>query len=173
MELGALDTPDLTITTDWETARKIFVDQDQAAGMQAFMAGKIKVQGDMMKMMAMQTVDAAGRRRQADRRRRSRTSPPDRSVGRQPVSSRPAQCDRGVLCTKPAATQPTAATTAPTRKATWNGPRLSVLGASTLTVASTADAEHRTELGHQLLHRAGDAEVGLGDGVGHQRGQRR
>lgn len=55
MEKGALDTPDLTLTTDWETARKIFVDQDQAAGMQAFMSGKVKVQGDMMKMMAMQT----------------------------------------------------------------------------------------------------------------------
>lgn len=55
MDLGSLETPDLTVTTDWETARKIFVDQDQAAGMQAFMSGKIKVQGDMMKMMAMQT----------------------------------------------------------------------------------------------------------------------
>ena len=55
LELGELDTPDLTLTTDYDTARKIFVDQDQAAGMQAFMAGKIKVQGDMMKMMAMQT----------------------------------------------------------------------------------------------------------------------
>jgi putative sterol carrier protein len=55
MEPGELDTPDLTLTTDYETAKKIFVDQDQAAGMQAFMAGKIKVQGDMMKMMAMQT----------------------------------------------------------------------------------------------------------------------
>jgi putative sterol carrier protein len=55
METGELDTPDLTLTTDYDTARKIFVDQDQAAGMQAFMAGKIKVQGDMMKMMAMQT----------------------------------------------------------------------------------------------------------------------
>jgi putative sterol carrier protein len=55
MELGELDAPDLTVTTDWDTARKIFVEQDQAAGMQAFMTGKIKVQGDMMKMMAMQT----------------------------------------------------------------------------------------------------------------------
>ena len=55
MESGELETPDLTLTTDYDTARKIFVDQDQAAGMQAFMAGKIKVQGDMMKMMAMQT----------------------------------------------------------------------------------------------------------------------
>jgi len=55
MESGELETPDLTLTTDYETAKKVFVDQDQAAGMQAFMAGKIKVQGDMMKMMAMQT----------------------------------------------------------------------------------------------------------------------
>lgn len=55
MELGALESPDLTVTTDYDTARRIFVDQDQAAGMQAFMAGKIKVQGDMMKMMALQT----------------------------------------------------------------------------------------------------------------------
>jgi putative sterol carrier protein len=55
MDLGELDTPDLTVTTDWATARKIFVDGDQAAGMQAFMSGKIKVTGDMMKMMQMQT----------------------------------------------------------------------------------------------------------------------
>jgi hypothetical protein len=55
MELGALEGADLTVTTDYDTARKLFVEQDQAAGMQAFMAGKIKVQGDMMKMMAMQT----------------------------------------------------------------------------------------------------------------------
>lgn len=55
MELGELEAADLTLTTDYDTARKLFVEQDQAAGMQAFMAGKIKVQGDMMKMMAMQT----------------------------------------------------------------------------------------------------------------------
>lgn len=55
MDKGELENPDLTVTTDWTTARAIFVLQDQAAGMQAFMSGKIKVQGDMMKMMAMQT----------------------------------------------------------------------------------------------------------------------
>jgi putative sterol carrier protein len=55
MEPGELESPDLTLTTDYDTARKLFVDQDQAAGMQAFMAGKVKVQGDMMKMMALQT----------------------------------------------------------------------------------------------------------------------
>lgn len=55
MDLGELDTPDLTITTDFATARALFVEQDQAVAMQAFMAGRIKVNGDMMKMMAMQT----------------------------------------------------------------------------------------------------------------------
>ena len=55
MELGLLDEADATITTDYETARALFVDADQAAAMQAFMSGKVKVQGDMMKMMALQT----------------------------------------------------------------------------------------------------------------------
>ena len=54
-DLGHLDDADVTLTTDYETAKKIFVDQDPTAGMQAFMAGKITVQGDMMKLMAMQT----------------------------------------------------------------------------------------------------------------------
>ncbi len=54
LELGALDEPDATITTDYDTAKALFVEQDQAAALQAFMEGRIKVQGDMMKMMAMQ-----------------------------------------------------------------------------------------------------------------------
>ncbi len=54
LDLGHLEDPDLTVTTDYETAKAIFVAQDPQAGMQAFMAGKIKVQGDMTKMMAMQ-----------------------------------------------------------------------------------------------------------------------
>lgn len=55
MELGELADADATVTTDYATARAIFVNQDQAAGMQAFMSGKIKVTGDMMKVMGMQT----------------------------------------------------------------------------------------------------------------------
>ena len=54
MEIGELADADATITTDYDTAKALFVDQDQAATMQAFMSGKIKVQGDMMKLMAMQ-----------------------------------------------------------------------------------------------------------------------
>ena len=53
--LGHLENPDLTVTTDYETAKAIFVAQDPQAGMQGFMAGKIKVQGDMTKMMALQS----------------------------------------------------------------------------------------------------------------------
>jgi SCP-2 sterol transfer family len=55
MEFGRLEDADVTVTTDYDTAKALFVDQDAAAGMQAFMAGKITVQGDMMKLMAMQT----------------------------------------------------------------------------------------------------------------------
>jgi putative sterol carrier protein len=54
MELGHLENPDLTVTIDYETAKAIFVEGNPQAGMQAFMAGKIKVQGDMTKLMAMQ-----------------------------------------------------------------------------------------------------------------------
>lgn len=55
MDLGELEGPDATVTTDWATARAMFAIGDQAAAMQAFMTGKIKVQGDMMKIMSMQT----------------------------------------------------------------------------------------------------------------------
>ena len=54
-DLGLLENPDLTVTLDYETAKSIIVDQNPQAGMQAFMAGKIKVQGDMTKLMAMQS----------------------------------------------------------------------------------------------------------------------
>ncbi len=56
MDLGALPDADVTITTDYHTARKIFLEQDPTAAMQAFLSGFIKVQGDIVKMMAMQTV---------------------------------------------------------------------------------------------------------------------
>ena len=54
MDTGHIDGADLTVTLDYETAKAILVDGNPQAGMQAFMAGKIKVQGDMTKLMAMQ-----------------------------------------------------------------------------------------------------------------------
>ena len=55
MELGSIEVSDLTVTTDYETARKLFVEQDPTASMQAFMAGRIKVEGDITRLMVMQT----------------------------------------------------------------------------------------------------------------------
>jgi putative sterol carrier protein len=54
MEQGHIDDAEVTVTLDYATAKAIFVEQNPQAGMQAFMAGKIKVQGDMTKLMAMQ-----------------------------------------------------------------------------------------------------------------------
>ena len=55
MELGELDAADLTVTTDYDTARQLFVEQDPTASMQAFMQGRIKVEGDITRLMMMQT----------------------------------------------------------------------------------------------------------------------
>lgn len=54
LERGTLDKPDVTLTTDYETAKSLFVDQDPQAAMAAFMGGRIKVQGDLTKLMVLQ-----------------------------------------------------------------------------------------------------------------------
>jgi len=46
-----------TLTLPAELARKIFVDGDTAAGMQGFLEGAIRVDGDLSKVVAMQTVE--------------------------------------------------------------------------------------------------------------------
>ena len=43
---------DLTLTTDYETAREIFVSGAPGAGLQAFMEGKVAIKGDLAKLMA-------------------------------------------------------------------------------------------------------------------------
>jgi putative sterol carrier protein len=54
MDEGHVEDPEITITADYATMKTFFVDQDYAAGMQAYMAGKIKVQGDMTKLLGLQ-----------------------------------------------------------------------------------------------------------------------
>ena len=39
-----------------DLALRIFVENDQSAGMQGFMSGQIKIEGDMSRLMALQTV---------------------------------------------------------------------------------------------------------------------
>ena len=53
MELGHLDEADATVTTDYTTAKNLVVYQDQGALMQAFMGGRVKIQGDGTKLMAL------------------------------------------------------------------------------------------------------------------------
>jgi putative sterol carrier protein len=60
MGKGHLDPADLTMTTDYATAKEVFVAGNPQAGMQAFMAGKVKVQGDMTKLMAAQAGGGPG-----------------------------------------------------------------------------------------------------------------
>lgn len=55
LDLGHLDGPDVTATLDYETAKAMMVDANPQAAMQAFMAGKIQLQGDMTKAMALQS----------------------------------------------------------------------------------------------------------------------
>ena len=54
LDEGHLEKPDVSISTDYATATAVFVDQDPAAVMQAFMSGKIRVQGDLGKLLALQ-----------------------------------------------------------------------------------------------------------------------
>jgi putative sterol carrier protein len=55
LDLGHLDGSDVSATLDYETAKAMMVDANPQAAMQAFMAGKIKLTGDMTKAMAMQS----------------------------------------------------------------------------------------------------------------------
>jgi hypothetical protein len=60
METGHLDSPDLTITISYDTAKAILIDGDVQAAMQAFLAGRIKVDGDITKMIALQSAGLGG-----------------------------------------------------------------------------------------------------------------
>jgi len=60
MEMGHLESPDLTVTLSYYTAKAILVDGDAQAAMQAFLGGRIRVDGDITKMLALQTVSAGG-----------------------------------------------------------------------------------------------------------------
>ena len=51
--IGHADDADVTLTTDYDTAKEVFVSGNPQAGMQAFMAGKVKITGDMTKLMAL------------------------------------------------------------------------------------------------------------------------
>lgn len=60
LDHGHLDRADVTVATDYATSKKLFVEQDSQAAMMAFMEGKIRVQGDLSKLMALQAGAPSG-----------------------------------------------------------------------------------------------------------------
>ncbi len=64
-----------SITLSDAVARKIFVEADVAAGVQAFLGGEIEVEGDLAKVVAMQTVEPSEPQRELTRRVAAITAP--------------------------------------------------------------------------------------------------
>jgi hypothetical protein len=60
VDLGHLDKPDLTVTTDYATVRMILVEGDAQGAMTAFLTGKIKVDGDIAKLLQLQSTGLTG-----------------------------------------------------------------------------------------------------------------
>ncbi len=54
IETGHVEGPDLSVTVDYATAKAILIEGNAQAGMQAFMAGKVRVDGDISKLMTLQ-----------------------------------------------------------------------------------------------------------------------
>ena len=54
LERGLADGAPTTVRLPYDLAKRMFIDGDQSAGMQGFMSGQIKVEGDMTKLMSLQ-----------------------------------------------------------------------------------------------------------------------
>jgi hypothetical protein len=55
LDSGHIDPADLVVTVDYSTARSILVEGNMQVAMQAFMTGKIKVDGDVAKLIDLQS----------------------------------------------------------------------------------------------------------------------
>lgn len=54
LDYGHHPKPDVSITVDWATAKALLIDGNPQAAMGAFMAGKVRVEGDMAKLVGLQ-----------------------------------------------------------------------------------------------------------------------
>jgi SCP-2 sterol transfer family len=61
IDKGHLEHADLKVTVDWATAKALLVDGNPQAALGAFMEGKVRIEGDVGKLMAFQSgiVDAS------------------------------------------------------------------------------------------------------------------
>jgi hypothetical protein len=56
LDTGHIDPVDLKVSLDYDVAKPILVEGNPQAGIQAFMSGKVKVEGDIAKLMALQSM---------------------------------------------------------------------------------------------------------------------
>lgn len=56
LDTGHIDPVDLRVALDYEVAKAILVEGNPQAGIQAFLSGKVKVEGDISKLMALQSI---------------------------------------------------------------------------------------------------------------------
>lgn len=61
---GHDDGAQATLSLSSDLARKIFIENDVQAGMQAFMAGEIQIEGDMTKVMELQQVQPSEKQKE-------------------------------------------------------------------------------------------------------------
>ncbi len=71
---GHLDAADVAITVTWATAKALLVEGNQQAAMQAFLEGKVRVEGDVGKLLAFQSGLASEATHAAARRIRAFTA---------------------------------------------------------------------------------------------------
>lgn len=55
IDAGPLERADVTITVAWATAKALLVEGNQQAAMSAFLEGKVRVEGDVGKLLAFQS----------------------------------------------------------------------------------------------------------------------
>ncbi|MHB1517349.1 MAG: SCP2 sterol-binding domain-containing protein [Acidimicrobiales bacterium] len=56
LDTGHLDSVDLTVSLAYDVAKAILVEGNPQRGLQAFMTGEVRVDGDIAKLMALQTL---------------------------------------------------------------------------------------------------------------------
>jgi hypothetical protein len=75
IDLGLLESPEVSVALDYETAKAVLVDGDGEAAMAAFMAGKVRVEGDMTKLLQFQSRPMTDEERAFAREIRELTAP--------------------------------------------------------------------------------------------------
>lgn len=60
IEIGPFEGAEVKLTLDYKTARSILLDGDAEVGMRAFLTGKIRVEGNMTKLLALRNSSSPG-----------------------------------------------------------------------------------------------------------------